>query len=70
MAWVRCSGDSNTYATSTGTDANGHVAESWTDALGRTLYSQSDSGKAGGTLTPIKQTTTQYNVSTSRPRSR
>jgi YD repeat-containing protein len=56
------SGDSNTYATSTGTDANGHVAESFTDALGRTLYSQTDSGKAGGTLTPNKQTTTQYNV--------
>ncbi len=55
-------GDSATYATSTGTDANGHVAVSFTDALGRTRYSQSESGKADGTLTPNKQTTTQYNV--------
>jgi hypothetical protein len=51
------SGDSNTYATSTGTDANGHVAESFTDALGHTLYSQTDGGKAGGTLTPNEQNT-------------
>ena len=28
----------------------------------RTLYSLSDSGKTGGTLTPIRQTSTQYNV--------
>ncbi len=55
-------GDSAIYATSTGTDANGHVAVSFTDALGRTRYSQSESGKADGTLTPNKQTTTQYNV--------
>ena len=56
------SGDSNTYATSTSTDANGHVAVSVTDALGRTVYGQTDSGKAGATLTPTRQTTTQYNA--------
>ncbi len=55
-------GDSATYATSTGTDANGHVAVSFTDALGRTRYSQSESGKAGGTLVVVEQTAFQYNA--------
>jgi RHS repeat-associated protein len=55
-------GDSATYAISTGTDANGHVSVSFTDELGRTRYTQTDSGKVGGTLTPNEQTATQYNV--------
>ncbi|MBV9258440.1 MAG: hypothetical protein JO215_10515, partial [Ktedonobacteraceae bacterium] len=56
------SGDSNTYATTTSTDANGHVTVAFTDALGRTLYTQTDKGKASGAPIPVKQTSTQYNA--------
>ncbi|MDQ2886912.1 MAG: hypothetical protein M3Y39_12610, partial [Chloroflexota bacterium] len=54
------SGDSHTYLTATITDANGHVSIAFVDALGRTVYAQSDNGKAGGTLTPAALATAQY----------
>src|SRR5450755_1192300 len=56
------SGDSHTYVTTTSTDANGHVSVTYTDALGRTVYAQSDNGKAGGTLSPASLATAQYNA--------
>jgi len=56
------SGDSHTYVTATSTDANGHVSVAFSDALGRTIYAQSDNGKAGGTLTAAALVTAQYNA--------
>jgi YD repeat-containing protein len=54
--------DSNTYVTTTSIDPNKHVTVSYVDALGRTVYSQEESGRYGGTLTPNQQTNIQYNV--------
>ncbi len=45
------SGDANTYATATSVDPNKHVGISYSDALGRSVYAQFDSGLYGGTLT-------------------
>ncbi len=56
------SGDSNTYEMVKTIDANSHVQVRYMDALGRTRYVVTESGKNGGTLTPIKQVTTQYNA--------
>jgi RHS repeat-associated protein len=56
------SGDSHTYATTTSIDPNNHVAVSFADGLGRTLYMQQDSGLNGGTLTPNQQKSITYNV--------
>ncbi len=56
------SGDTNTYLTSTSVDPNQHVSVTYQDALGRTLYQQTDSGQNGGTLTPTQQTAIAYNA--------
>jgi len=56
--------DANTYAITTSIDPNNHVALSYTDALGRTLYVQYDSGGGSnnGTLSPNEQKSIQYNA--------
>ena len=46
----------------TSIDPNKHVAVSDLDALGRTVYTQQDSGAYGGTLTVNRLTTTAYNA--------
>lgn len=56
------SGDTATYASVTEVDPNKHVAISYEDILGRTVYLLADSGLYGGTLTPAQKTATQYNV--------
>ncbi len=56
------SGDTNTYASATAVDANNHVATSYADALGRTVYAQDYSGLNGQTLTLNTQTSAQYNA--------
>ncbi len=56
------SGDSNYYDMATSIDANKHVAVSYLDILGRTVYTFYDSGLYGGTLTPNEKKTFQYNV--------
>ncbi len=56
------SGDNNTYATTTRVDANLHVQQGFADALGRSIYVLLDSGKSGGTLTPVQRTAYQYNA--------
>ncbi len=54
--------DTNVYDTTTNVDANGHVDVTYDDALGRTRYYQSESGRYGGTLTVNALKTVQYNV--------
>ena len=56
------SGDSTYYLAVTSIDPNKHVAVSDLDALGRTVYTQQDSGVYGGTLTVNRLTTTAYNA--------
>lgn len=56
------SGDTATYASTTGIDPNGHVTISYRDALGRTVYVQNESGSFGGTLTPNELKSIQYSV--------
>ncbi len=55
-------GDSAVYRTSTSINANGHVIVTATDAPGRTISVQYDSGNYGGTLTPNELKTFQYNA--------
>jgi RHS repeat-associated protein len=56
--------DTNIYATTSSIDANNHVSKSFTDALGRTVYTQTDSGGGSnnGPLSPIQQQSVQYNA--------
>ena len=54
--------DTNVYDTTTNVDANGHVDVTYDDALGRTRYYQSESGRYGGTLTVNALKTVQYNA--------
>lgn len=56
------SGDSNTYAKSLSIDANNHVQENYTDALGHIRYVLDDSGSYGGTLSANTKFTDQYNA--------
>ncbi len=55
-------GDSATYATTTALDPNNHKAVGFTDALGRSRYSQQYSGTGSGATTITTQQQTQYNV--------
>jgi YD repeat-containing protein len=55
-------GDSATYALEANVDENQHVQLAYIDALGRTRYAIDESGKGGGTLTPVKKQATQYNA--------
>ncbi len=52
----------NYYVTATSVDANGHVGESFADALGRTVYTEQFSGIYGGTLTAVQQTSMLYTI--------
>ena len=54
--------DPNYYVTATGVDPNGHVGESFADALGRTVYTEQFSGVYGGTLTAVQQTSMLYTI--------
>jgi YD repeat-containing protein len=56
------SGDTNTYATLTSIDPNKHVRVSYLDALGRTVYTQQDSGRYGGGPTVNQRQNLVYNV--------
>jgi RHS repeat-associated protein len=56
------SGDSNYYTSATSIDPNQHLGVSYLDALGRTIYTQQDSGIYGGTPTANAQTTISYNA--------
>ena len=56
------SGDSNTYAITTGADANKHVQVSYADVLDEKRYVQQESGISGGTLTANTQKAYQYNA--------
>ncbi len=56
------SGDSQTYAITTAVDANNHVGVSYTNVLGQPVYTVTESGTNGGTLTPNQRTTSQYNA--------
>jgi RHS repeat-associated protein len=62
LATSGVSGDPNTYATITDVDANHHVQVHYGDVLGRTIYVVDDSGVSGGTLTPVRRVSYQYNV--------
>jgi len=55
-------GDSNTYLSVTTVDPNNHVSVAYADALGRTVYTQQDSGIYGGTLALVQQTASVYNA--------
>ncbi len=55
--------DSNSYVTATAVDANNHVSIGFTDGLGRTIYTQQDSGTyTGGISGANEQTSYQYTV--------
>ncbi len=60
LAYV--SGDSNDYVSVTSVDPDQHVAVSYLDALGRTVYTQQNSGTYGGTLTLTQQQAITYNA--------
>jgi len=55
-------GDTNYYEETSNIDPNGHVSQSFTDALGQVRYTQTNSGVYTGTLTVQQQTQTQYNA--------
>ena len=63
-SWSTASGtsDTNSYASTTSVDPNGHVSVSYSDVQGNTIYDETDSGVYGGTLTLQKLTTTKYNA--------